>query len=444
MIRILNLNVFIIYLRCLLTKIKISHKLINMYSNKNIAIAGFALEGHALYDYLTKHNEDIKIHIFDEKYQDVPHNCIFHHNLNIPKSISTVYKAPGIPLDKLILENKNTQIKTITNILFENIKGLIIGITGTKGKSTTSSLIYHVLKDFGLDVVLIGNIGDPGLEYLDSDHKDKVYVYEMSSYMCDSLTSYSPHIAVITNIYKDHLDYHKTFENYVNAKLKINKFQKKSDYLITTNSTLETFHKLNLDINNNVLKKIIDVQNLNIYETKLLGSHNQININLTYEVAKLFSVSQNQFVNSIKTFDPLPGRLEKIDERKGVIFYEDYLATIPEATWAGIQALGDVNTIILGGQDRGIDFEEFAKQLETSSIQNFILFADTGIKMVKYIKDKNKNIINVSNMEEAINAVYKYTKGICLLSTASPSLNMFKNYKDRSEQFKYWINKLSI
>ncbi|MEI7604332.1 MAG: UDP-N-acetylmuramoyl-L-alanine--D-glutamate ligase [bacterium] len=395
-----------------------------------VAIIGFGAEGKSLYEYFK--DKVIEIHIFDEKVTEFPDDVVIHNDLNIPAYFDVVYKSPGIPVFKITFASKDTKIKGLVNIFFEKAKGKIIGVTGTKGKSTTTSLIYHILKESGLEAEIAGNIGISGLDLLAKDNENMIYVYELSSYMCEMLDS-SPHISVWTNFFDDHLDYHLSRENYFNAKANITKYQSNDDFFITINDLDYIETKAN--------KIIVNTKNLRHFETKLLGEHNQINCNLAYHASLLAGVSENNILKAIKTFEPLSGRLEKVFSNNKITIYEDSLATIPEATWAAIESLKNIDTLILGGQDRGIDFEDFANKLKETNIKNIIIFPETGMKMVKYVLDRN--IIEVNNMEECVKSIFKICNGICLLSTASPSYNLFKNYKDRSDQFKSWIKIVS-
>jgi UDP-N-acetylmuramoylalanine--D-glutamate ligase len=327
------------------------------------------------------------------------------------------------------------KIRGIINLFLEKARGKVVGITGTKGKSTVTTLIYFILKQANLEAILVGNIGIADLEILETDNPNRIYVYEMSSYMCQMLDNISPEIAVFTSFYPDHLDFHHSLQAYFEAKQKITKFQKPEDFLVTT----ETLAK---ELTTQAKKIEIDSEeNLSHFETKLKGQHNQLNCNLAYHVCKILGLNEDLILECIKNYQPLPGRLELIKKANGIEFYEDALATIPEATWLAIQALEKVDTIILGGLDRGLDFEEFAQKLATSQIRNFIIFPENGQKMVKNIP-KNQ-VFEAKNMQQAVEIAFKKTKGICLLSTASPSYNMFKNYQDRSNQYKYWIEKLA-
>lgn len=398
-----------------------------MSKKSKIAIAGFGQEGKALYEYFRKTHE---VQIFEGKPGAT---------LTIPANFPVVYKSPGIPLNKLKLASRRTEISSLTNLFFQKTKGVIVGVTGTKGKSTTAALIHHILSDAGLDTVLIGNIGNIGLEFLKTDHKYRVYVYELSSFQLELLNK-SPRVAVVTSIFQDHLDHHRTLAAYTKAKQNVTKFQKPADFLVISSGIDPKLFKTKGQ------KFTVSPGPDFKCKTKLVGRHNLSNILLAYTVADIFDLPKEQIIHSIATFKPLPGRLEKIATKKNgaytIAFYDDALATIPQATWEAIQALPNIDTIILGGQDRGINFEEFAKLLPTAKIKNFIIFPETGAKMVKYLP-RARRILPAKNMQEAIVLAYRYTKTGCLLSAGSPSFNMFKNYADRSAQYRYWITKLS-
>lgn len=232
------------------------------------------------------------------------------------------------------------------------------------------------------------------------------------------------------------MNHHENFDEYKKAKLNITKFQNENDYFINASDfDIETKAKqIKTPSSGNPTIK---------FETVMLGEHNQRNCQVAFEVAKILGISEDKIREAIKTYEPLPLRLEKIAEKNGVTFYDDSLATIPEAALASINALGDVNTIILGGSDKGSDLEKFAKELEKTRVKNFIIFPVNGKEMVKYVKnDPNRNVFEANSMEEAVKFAYENTKGVCLMATAAASFGLFKNYKDRSDQYKYWIEKV--
>lgn len=379
---------------------------------KKILILGYGREGQSTEQFLKSKFPNLKIDTADKK--DGP------NYLDKIRDYEIIIKTPGISphLPELIEAKKQGKLITSqTQIFFELCPGKIIGVTGTKGKSTTTSLIYHVLSNNGIKCVLVGNIGKPMLDYLPEITQDSWVVAELSSYQLMDL-HISPHIAVLQNVYPDHLDYHKDFEEYKNAKLNIAKYQKPRDYFI---------HNLPLP------SKPI--------ESQLLGKHNQLNILPSIEIGKILGIPEDKILAAIKTFVPLETRLQVVAIKNGVSFYADTLATIPEATIAAIEALNP-QTLIAGGHDRHQDYTELGKKIDESNIRTLILFPATGERIRKAITSKSIRCFLVNSMQEAVKLAFEHTKQneICLLSPAAPSFTLFTDYKDEHEQYIKYID----
>lgn len=421
---------------------------LNKLKDKSILILGFGREGRSTFNFLKKHFSGKKIAIADKKKAGQARFTYFGDDyLKDIKNYDVVIKSPGVPN---LEEIKNKIVISATDIFFDNFKGIIIGITGTKGKSTTSSLIYEVLKKAGKQVYLVGNIGVAPLDLLDLDKTDEktIVVYELSSFQLEGLNT-SPHIAVITNIYPEHLDRYKSFEEYKTAKLNITKYQTNSDYLIYEDSIedIVSSSRANKSAISSANTDFLDIDKL-----KLKGEANLKNIKAAVLVSEVLEIPQIKIKEVIESFSPLPHRLEFVAEKKKIRFYNDSLATNPHATIAGLQALGeDVQTLIVGGFDRGLDYSVLGPAVINSGIKNVILFPDTGEKIWQSIckaspceanLPKNKN---VGSMEEAVKVAFEVTSPgkICLLSPAASSFNMFKNYEDRGNQFKKYVEMLS-
>lgn len=340
------------------------------------------------------------------------------------KDFDVIIKSPGIPFFKY-----KDKLTSQTELFFDNCPGKIIGITGTKGKSTVASLIHSILKGS----YLVGNIETPSLSFLSKAKKDDIFVYELSSHQLMNLKK-SPHIAVFLNIYPEHLDYYKNFEEYFSAKKNIYKYQSESDYLIF-NPEIEPktkAKKIKIDVN--------DFAQFLKNNQQFLEITHIDNLIAVLNVAKLFNVPEKDIIKSLNKYKRLPHRLEFVGEFKGIRFYDDSIATIPEAVVYALDSLGDdVETIILGGLDRGIKYDKLVKRIKKSNIKTIIAFPDSGEKIVKNIRSR---IYKVDNMKDAVDLAYKHTsKGkICLMSPASPSFNLFKDYKERGDLFKKYIN----
>ncbi len=429
--------------------------------DKSILVLGLGREGLSVLKLLKKKFLSKKIDVADIKdHKDLPENvgeAFFGDNyLNSLNDYDVIIKSPGIPYFAEIKQAKDQRkiITSSTALFLENCKGKVIGVTGTKGKSTTSSLIYEVLKKGGLNTLLIGNIGTPALDLLKSDKKDAIFVYELSSFQLEDL-EVSPNIAVMTNLYPEHLDHHGDFSLYEQAKNNITKYQTKNDFLIYNSDIAQ----LRYIAQSSYARKIPfskkdqeKVSNLIHGDTiPLLGEFNLLNIVPAIIIGRMFNISETKIEEAIINFKPLPHRLEFIGEFKGIRFYNDSLSTIPEVTVAALGALGNnVETLIAGGFDRGLDFSVLGKAIAKSKIKTLILFPDTGEKIWEAAKSTGKSMesrvkkLNVTNMEDAVKIAFEKTDSgkIVLLSPASSSFNLFTDYADRGSQFKDWVRKL--
>lgn len=357
------------------------------------------------------------------------------------KNFDIILKSPGISLSSIKKYlGKKTKVTGQTELFFDNCPGAIIGVTGTKGKSTTSSLIYSVLKEAGVRASLVGNIETPSLSFLLKAKKEDVFIYELSSHQLQNL-EISPHISIFLNIYPEHLDYYKNFKEYFLAKSNIVKYQTKKDYFIFNSKIKEIF-----DLAKKVKSKKIEI---NSFDFSKFLKENQEFLEITHidnliaalDVFKILNIKEEKIIKALKKFKRPEHRLEFAGEYKGIRFYDDSISTIPESSIFALDSLGeDVETIILGGHDRGIRYDKLGKRIDKSNIKNLILFNPSGEKILKTIKIKKKHIF-VKNMEEAVKKCFQVTlRGkICLLSPASSSFGTFKDYKERGELFKKYI-----
>lgn len=385
--------------------------------DKKILILGYGREGQDTFNFLKKLFPKKKIDIADQKFDKD-----YLKNLD---DYDAIIKSPGIPF-KLLRSNLNSKINTQTQIFFDNCPGMIIGVTGTKGKSTTAYWISQVVKGSKL----VGNIGKPALTSLLKAKREDIFVYELSSHQLFNLKK-SPHIAVLLNIYPEHLDYYRSFKEYAGAKANITKYQTKNDYLIYNSK-------------DTLVKGIAEQSKAK--KIPIHGKYYELNKAAAQAVAKIFALPMPK---KLKT---LPHRLEYVGKFKGIEFYNDSLSTVPETAIAALDFLGDnVQTLILGGFDRGLNFKKLAERVTKSQVKTLILFPTTGKRILSELRDIGNPSeiegfpisLNVSNMEQAVKFAYKHTeKGkICLMSPASPSFGIFKDYAERGEAFKKFVKK---
>jgi UDP-N-acetylmuramoylalanine--D-glutamate ligase len=435
--------------------------------NKKILILGFGREGQDSYLALRKLFPQKVLAIADKlEFKNLPKNkqkllksdkkLKLYFGKNYLKSLPNydlIIKTPGIPLKTIKpFLKKNTKITSQTEIFFENCPGTIVGVTGTKGKGTTCALISQILKERGLKVHLVGNIGKPVFQLLLKAKNDEIFVYELSSHQLQNLKK-SPQIAVFLNLYPCHLDYYKNFQEYKKAKENITKYQTEEDFLIYNAQQKELREiakiskakKIPINPTNHEFRRITN----KIKKNPLIGKFNLFNIMAAFKVGKIFGISEREIIKAIEKFKPLPHRLEFVGKFKGIEFYNDSLATVPQATRAAIEGLGEkVKTLILGGSDNKVSFTPLVKEILKRKIRNLIFLSPgTGEKIWQEIRIKSQKKKKVPvpffvlSMEEAVRTAFEKTKKgeICLLSPGSPSFNLFRDYRERGNLFKKFV-----
>lgn len=411
-------------------------KIEELKKHKKILILGYGIEGRVTHEFLKRHVPDSEIGIADQKDGD--------DYLDKQADYDLVIKSPGIP-GRLVTQ-KHT---TATNIFFANVDRPIIGVTGTKGKSTTVSLIDAILREGGLNSRLVGNIGTPMLgELLNEIPEDVVYVCELSSYQLEDI-DYSPHISVMLNIFPEHMDHHGSFENYRLAKERILSHVTSDDYFVY-NPDYQELEKLAGETKAKAIPFEHELT-FSMDEIKLKGEHNKMNIRSAVTVARIMGVKDEEIKNAIKAFETLPHRLEFVGRYKGIDFYDDAISTTPESTIAALNSIDNTETIFLGGMDRGYEFSSLAQKLVSSLVKNIILFPDSGRAIKKAINVKCQELgvkcdfqfLETENMEDAVKFAYKNTsEGMAvLLSCASPSYSLWKNFEEKGDLFKKFVQK---
>lgn len=438
------------------------NKILEHLKNKKIAIVGFGREGKSTYKFIRKYlnNQELEILDGNEKLLELNEELKNDKNLKIItgknyldnlEKYDLIIKSPGVRFKDLDISKFEDKITSQLGLTLDFYKQNVIGITGTKGKSTTTSLIFKVLKDQGYDAYLLGNIGIPIFDYIEKFNENSKLVIEMAALQLEYVKT-SPHIGIILNLFEEHLDFFKSKEHYFLAKLNMFKYQDNSDYGLYTSSN-ETLNKYVQ--NGNYITNLIDINkefkienNYVIYDNKkiydsnserlLLGKHNLTNIMFVLRLSELLKLDLQKTINTINQFKPLEHRMEYVATINGVKYYNDAIATIPEATINCVEALKDVDTIIFGGMDRGIDYNDLIDFFNKSKIKNFICMPDTGYKIGKEIK--SKNVYMVETLEGAVKKAKEVTKNICVMSPAASSYNAFKNFEEKGRIYKELVN----
>ena len=441
--------------------------LIKYFQDKKIIILGFGREGQSTYNLIRKYLPTQQLYISDKK-ENFQKNFDFLENdkyltiisgdnyLENLDSYDIIMKSPGISFVNLDTSKYLYKIKSQLELLLEFFNNFTIGITGTKGKSTTSSLIYKILKDQNVKTAFLGNIGVPVFDYIDTIEQDTIILLEMSSHQLEYM-DVSPNIAILLNIYQEHLDHYESYLKYAEAKCNIYKYQKKNDYFLY-NVDNEMISKLVRHTNGITYKVSLDgKRNSDIYMKKdkiffndkeiynrnekrnIIGDYNLNNIMFALGVSEILNLDLTKTIKSISEFKTLEHRLELVGKYDDVLYYDNSIGTIPIATIEAVKALKYVDTLIIGGMDRGIDYKDFIQFLNDSEINNIICMPKTGHDIAKKIKKKKCYIVDT--MEEAVNTAKKVTKKgkICLLSPAAASYGFFKNFEERGNLYKKLI-----
>ena len=405
----------------------------------------------------------------DRKSEMIKKSIMFeeeNHSFEKIKLSDLVIKSPGISnSSKIILKIKSFGIPIVSEIEFASnySNSFKICVTGTNGKTTTTKLIYHILKKAGLDVGLAGNIGDSFSKILLSGDKD-IYVLEISSFQLDDIKKFRPNISVITNIIEDHLDrYENDFGKYVDAKIKIAKNQKSSDYLIYNSDDkilLEALRVNKLEVNkipigintkksNQITfdKKIFYNKKktimINTDEFALKGRHNLLNAMAAITVSDLLKIDNDIIRESLLTFSGLPHRLENFLKIQGVNYINDSKATNVNAAYYALDSMRAPTIWIAGGVDKGNDYTDLLP-IVREKVKAIICLGINNTKLIETFKPVIEIIVETESITEAVKVANKIAikKDNVLLSPACASYDLFNNYEDRGDQFKEAVRSL--
>lgn len=455
---------------------------------KSILILGYGREGRSTLNLLISALPAAYITVADQ------HKSAFDNDQNIIRhdiktisgqdyladlaSYDIVIKSPGIKLTQEITPIYPSNITSQTDLFLAVYGKQTIGITGTKGKSTTSSLLYHILQSYNGKALLGGNIGIPLFDLIDQITPETIIICELSSHQLQ-FTTHAPHIAILLNLFQEHLDHYNSYHDYQKAKYNIALNQKSGDYFIYNSSDENIIALINeipvhceklpfkedstfqLNDNNGRFgctgiysqeNEIILTTTTNsrkilnrAFTSKLAGNHNRNNAIIAASAAALNGVPAEVIESAIASFSPLEHRLEFVGIYDNVQFYNDSISTIPEATIAAVESLKPVDTLILGGFDRTIDYHILAVYLSGGGVKNVVTTGPAGLRIFELIQD-NIYITELhyfAKFDEAVLKAIEITpkSGLCLLSPAASSYNEFVNFEARGKRFKELVCK---
>lgn len=387
---------------------------------KKILIWGYGREGKSTEAFLSAHLS-----------ADSPEPTIYEGDREgiDEEAYDVIIKSPGIRMDE-----DNPKYTSQTELFLQAFRDKVIGITGTKGKSTTSKLMQEVLAACtGRDVILLGNIGKPCLDYYDEITDDTIVVYEMS---CHQLahSHISPHIAVFLNLYEEHLDYYDTLDRYFTAKSHIATYQTDSDRFYVGENVPH--------IDTAAITTIIKPSDVREYDLKLKGEHNRYNAEFVYRVAtECYGCDPNAVISALSEVTGLPHRLEYVGARGEVTYYDDSISTIPEAAISALKSIPNACSILIGGMDRGIDYTKLTDYIIKHPEYNYICMYASGRRVYDTgVISSLPNTYYEQDLEAAIRTAERITdRGAIILSPAAASYDHFKNFEERGDCFKKLI-----
>jgi UDP-N-acetylmuramoylalanine--D-glutamate ligase len=438
------------------------------FKGKSVLILGFGSEGNSSLDFITNHFPGAKLSVYDKNIIRLGKDVRFITGEldHIKDKFDIILKSPGIPLTDDFINRYKNIISSQTDLFLREFHSQALGITGTKGKSTTASLLHSILTSAGKNSILAGNIGIPVFDIIDELDDTSLIVLELSSHQLQYINK-APHISAILNVYPEHLDFYKNFIEYRSAKMNIVRLQDENDRIIFPIKEFRGLERKSVSV---PFEIIIDGDDVLVYYCdntivlahdciELKGNHNLYNIGTALIAAVMSGCSINDAVQAVYDFKGLEHRLENFGNFMGIDFYNDSISTIPQATVAAIRAFDNkVSSLILGGHFRSseITWETLTDEIKVSSIENIFFLPDTG-KMIfdallstGFKSSQKADFTEIEwqghcikcffckEFDDMIPLIFRHTgKGsVCLLSPASSSYNMFKNFEERGKVFK--------
>ena len=416
--------------------------------NKRILILGFGREGQSSLSFVQKYLPEAKMGIADKKttgFESLAASGVNLHlgedYLNAIPEYDIVIKTPGISLKDI--DTQGVEITSQTDLFLSQFHAQTIGISGTKGKSTTTSIIYHLLQAAGHDAILTGNIGIPCFDIMEQIRPESIVVYELSAHQLEYVHN-GPKVGVLLNVFEEHLDHFGTFVRYKAAKLNLLRFMQDDDVAVIHETILNEVAPWTMQ------KAIFSEKDFAVDEKKLPvhGAHNLLNVKAALCACEAYGVEATSLIPHLYSFTPLEHRLEKVGTFGGVTFYNDSISTIPQATIAACNTLGRVDFLLLGGFDRDIDYAPLADWLSEHPIPNLLFTGKAGARMMELVVNRGvqSNFMIYNSMKEAFTYLSAHAKqgDLCLLSPAASSYDQYKNFEARGAKFKTLARQFSL
>lgn len=408
---------------------------------KRILILGFGREGRSSLAFIRENLPDTVVGVADgnanvlaglEESHDVK-TYSGRNYLDAVNDYDIVLKTPGISLKDRDVDF--SKITSQTDLFLEEFHDRVIGVTGTKGKSTTSSLIDHLLKESGRESFLVGNIGVPVFDVIDKLTQNSMIVFELSAHQLQFIHR-SPHVGILLNVFEEHLDHFGTLDAYKNAKLNIVRKMGEGDWAVTRN-------ELSFDLADSSAH-IIDYEyydfGVDWESIPLKGEHNRLNVNAALCACYACGIPVDELIPHLYTFRPLEHRQELVGTFGGVTFYNDSISTIPQAAIAAVETIKNVKFLLLGGYDREIDYSPLVEYLMKNKVEHLLFTGNAGKRMMSMLENTGYqgDMTTFANLPEAFSIIRKKAKpgDVCLLSPAAASYDQYRNFEERGRIFK--------
>lgn len=454
----------------------------NWHKDKNILVVGMGRSGVATLEVL--HQLGSKVFIQDEKTFDKLSEDVksqiegkyekgyFGEEIQNLEEFDLTVVSPGVSMDNPIiqkLDDKGISVIGELELAYRLADGKFIGITGTNGKTTTTTLVGEIFKKVKEDVRVAGNIGSPVIKEVLSGDENTIYVTEISSFQLESIDEFRPYVSAILNLTEDHMDRHKTMSGYGEAKAKITKNQGDEDYIVVnfddknalglvkrTRATMVPFSREG-DLKFGVFVKINDgreeitikdedgnvITVCNIDEVKIPGNHNLENALAATAIAYFGGIGADIIADVLREFDGVEHRLELVDEIDGIKFVNDSKGTNPDAAIKAIEAIKEPIILIAGGYDKNSKFDTFVESFG-DKVKSVLLMGATATKLKAEVEKKGYSSVILKDMETCVKEAYRIAESgyTVLLSPACASWDMYNSFEERGKDFKNCVREL--